>query len=218
MADDPGPNDRRLAERLDRHLGLITRARADAEAPALLADRGYDAARLDEGLALHAAAQAAYSNRDRTAGARTTLSGTTKQADRAARLALAEVRNTLRALYDGQPGALEDLGVTRDSLAGDRNTFLTESRSTLAAVRRAPYAAEAAAAGLPDKKLAAADAAIEALALAAGDSTTGAGARKNSTETRDDAFGDFQAWVNRFRRFSRIAYRDHPAVAARVGM
>ena len=218
MPDDPGPNDRRIAERLDRHLGLITRAQNDAEASALLDGRGYKDARMKEGLDLHAAALAAYTTRDRTSGARKTLSGVTQKADRDARRALGEVRNTLRALYDGQPGALEDLGVAGDEMAGDRNTFLTESRSTLAAVRNAPYAAEAADAGLPAKTLDAADAAIAALATAAGDFGTSGGARKNATSTRNVAFDDFQQWINRFRRFSRIAYRDHPGVAERVGM
>jgi hypothetical protein len=218
MPDEPGPNNRRIAERLDRHLDLITRARKDPEATALLAERGYDDARMDEGLALHAAAQDAFTNRDRTSGARSTLASATKKADRDARRALAEVRNTLRALYDGQPGILEELGVARDEPAGDRNTFLTESRGTLATVRTAPYAADAAEAGLTSKKLDAADTAIEALATSAGDLSTSGGVRKGATTTRNVAFDDFQTWVSRFRRFSRIAYRDHPAVAERVGM
>lgn len=206
-----------MAERLGRQRQFIETVRDDAEAAALLAGRGYSAEKIADGLALHDAAQQAYGGRDEATGARTAAGKALATADRDARKRLTELRSTLRALYDGQPEHLTALGITRPRLADDRDTFLTESRATLAAVRRAPYAADAADAGQAAPALDAADAALDALATAASAHEHSDGGEEASTDARDAAYAAFQTWMTRFRRFVRLALRDHPAVAARLG-
>ncbi len=213
-----GPNNRDQAERIGRQRRLVENARDDAEAQTLLAVRGYDARALGEGLALLAAAQTAYEGRDTASGSRTAAGKALAATDRDARDRLNAIRATLRALYAGQPEHLQALGVARERAAGDRDTFLTESRATLTAVQKAPYAAEAAAVGLSKGDVSAAEAAVEALGTAAGQHDSAEGSREGATDARDAAYADAQTWMTRYRRFARLAFADHPAVAERVGM
>lgn len=217
MPGTRGPNNKAMAERLGRQGRFVEAVRDDAEAAGLLAGRGYTAAKLAEGLALHAAAQKTYGGRNEASGAAGGASDALARADRDARGRLSELRSTLRAMYDGQPAHLEALGVTRERLSGDRDTFLTEARATLAAVRKAPYVAEAAEAGQDKKALDAAEAAVDALSAVATASDAAGGGAEASTTARDAAYAAFQTWMSRFRRFVRIALKDHPDVAARVG-
>ena len=213
----PGPNNRRMAERLGRQRDFIDKVRTDAEAADLVGKRGYSPEKIAEGLALHEAAQTAYGGRDAATGATGHASAALAASDRTARARMTELRSTLLAMYDHSSDRAA-LGVARDRLADDRDTFLTESRVTLAAVRKAPYAAAAAEAGQGKKQLDAAEDALAALAAASGTYGSSDGSEEGATDSRDDAYGDFQTWMTRFRRFARIAVRDHPGVAARVGL
>ena len=211
----PGPNNRRMAERLGRQRDYIDKVRSDAEAADLIGKRGYSAEKIAEGLALHAAAQTAYGGRDEASGATGRASGALAAADETARDCMSELRGTLIGMYPDDDDRTT-LGVARDRLADDRDTFLTESRVTLAAVRKAPYAAAVAEAGHGEEKLDTADKALDALATAVGGYGSSDGSEEGATDSRDDAYDDFQTWMKRFRHFARIAFRDHPGVAARV--
>lgn len=53
---------------------------------------------------------------------------------------------------------------------------------------------------------------------AAATAHTGArGGAMAATDDRDDAYAALQSWMTRFRRLVRPAFRDAPAVAARIG-
>lgn len=213
----PGPNNRRMAERLGRQRDYIDKVRTDAEAADLLGKRGYSAEKIADGLALHATAQTAYGGRDAATGTTGHASDALAAADRTARDRMTELRSTLLALYDDDNDRTA-LGIARDRLADDRDTFLTESRVTLAAVRTPPYAAAAAEAGQGDEALDAADDALAALSAAVGTYGSSDGSEEGATDDRDAAYGAFQTWMKRFRRFVGIALKDHPDVAARLGM
>ena len=223
MSDTPtpsprGPNNRRIAETLGRQRALIAAVQADPEAAALAARRGYSAERLAQGLALADAAQAAYEARDAGRGTRAAAADTLRGHEQATRRLVGDLRSTLRALYDGQTAHFEALGVARARSAADRDAFLTESRATLAAARRAPYAAALADTGVSSDDLDALTAALDGLE-AAGTAHTGArGGAMAATDARDDAYAALQTWMTRFRRLVRPAFRDAPAVAARVGL
>lgn len=205
-----------MAERLGRQRGFIDRVRTDPEAADLLARRGYTADRIAEGLALHDAAQAAYGGRDTASGTADRAAAALAAADDDARRRMADLRGTLIAMYTDASDRTA-LGIARERLADDRDTFLTESRATLAAVRREPYVTEVATAGQPRPALDAAEAALDALATAASAHEHSDGGEEASTDARDAAYAAFQTWMTRFRRFVRLALRDHPAVAARLG-
>lgn len=204
-----------MAERLGRQRAFIDNVRTDAEAAALVGKRGYAAETIAEGIALHEAAQTAYGGRDAATGAAGHAAAALAAADRAARARMAELRGTLIAMYDDDSDRAA-LGIARDRLADDRDTFLTESRATLAAVRRVPYAGPVAEAGQNEATLDAASEALAALATAAGGYHSSDGSEEGATDARDAAYEAFQAWMKRFRRFTRLAFRDHPDVAARV--
>jgi len=213
-----GPNNRRLAETLGRHRALLTAVREDPEAAALAARRGYGPERLAQGLALAEAAQAAYEARDAGTGARTTAAASLKTHERATRRLADDLRSTLRALYDGQPSHLEALGVARTRPADDRDAFLTESRATLAAARRAPYVSALEETGVSGADLDALADALDGLQTLAASHGQARGAAAAATGTRDDAYDALQTWMTRFRRLVRPAFRDAPDVATRVGL
>ena len=213
-----GPNNRRLAETLGRHHARLTALAADPEAAALAASRGYSAARLADGLALADAALAAYAARDAGTGARTAAAATLRQHEAATHRLADDLRSTLRALYDGQTAHLETLGVARPRPADDRDAFLTETRATLASARRAPYAAALADTGVPTADLDALGAALDGLTAAAATHGSARGQSATSTASRDEAYDALQAWMTRLRRLLRPAFRDAPAVAARLGL
>ncbi len=213
-----GSNDRRTAEALGRHRALLTALAADPEAAALAARRGYSADRLADGLALADAAEAAYAARDAGTGARTDAATALRQHEAATRRQAQDLVSTLRALYDGQTAHLETLGAARPRLTRDRDAFLTETRATLSAARRAPYATALADAGVSTADLDALAAALDGLTTAAATYGSASGQMGTATTARDAATAALQTWMTRLRRILRPAFRDAPAVAARVGL
>ncbi len=213
-----GPNYRKQAETIARNGQILANVRQDADALALTAARGYNAAKITQGLALAQAFLAEYTERDDATGDRTDARRALAAADKDARNAMSGLRSTLRALYADQPGDLERLGVTRSRMAGDRDTFLTESRATLAAVALDPYPADVAEAGYPAAALTAVSTAVEALATAAGSQTSAGGHLIGATAARNAAYIAFMAWMKRARRFFGLAFRARPDIAARVGL
>ncbi|HEX9953137.1 MAG TPA: hypothetical protein VGB53_15310 [Rubricoccaceae bacterium] len=211
----PGPNNRRIADRLERQRRYLTNALADAEAAPLLAGRGYTAAKVTEGLALNAALKA-YGGRDTASGALKKAEKALAETDDHARDLMEDLRATLRAVYDGQAEHLTTLGVVRKRDSGDRDTFITETLVTLDAVRQAPYADEADEAGQTKKDVDAVEAAIDALGLAAGQEDGTTGARTDATGARANAYDDFQRWMDRFRRLARIAFKGRPGIEGRL--
>lgn len=211
-----GPNNRRIAERLGRYRRLLDAVNADAEAAALVARRGYPAERLAEGLALCAAAEEAYATRDTATGDRTAAAATLRSADADVRERYAEVRTTLRTLY---PDAADRarLGVAASHAPQDRDELLTVARATLAAVRQAPYAAEAARHGLDTATLDGLDDALTTLATTAQAHIRARGSATAATDSRQDAYGTLQTFMTRFRRFAKLAFKDHLDVATRIG-
>ncbi|HEX8299514.1 MAG TPA: hypothetical protein VF594_10190 [Rubricoccaceae bacterium] len=212
----PGPNNRRIADRLERQRRYLTNALADAEAAPLLAGRGYTADKIAEGLALNAAALNAYGGRDTASGALKASQKALAEADDHAHDLMEDLRATLRAVYDGQTEHLTTLGVVRKRDSGDRDTFITETRVTVDAVRQALYADAAAEAGQTKKDVDAVEAAIDALALAAGTEDSATGGRRDATGARDGAYDASQQWVDRFRRLARIAFKARPGIDARL--
>ena len=220
MPESPAPrrstNDRRLAERIGRHRALILAVQNDPDAAALAASRGYSADRMQQGLALADAALVAYETRDRDAGAHSASGQTLREQEAAAQRRVQDLRSILRAVYDDAPTRTA-LGVAAPRSATDRDAFFTETRATLHAARRAPYAAALADAGVTSDDLAALAETLDALETAAQARVSASGVQTTSTASRDEASDALQAWITRFRRLLRPTFRDAPAVAARIG-
>ena len=214
----PGPNNRRQVETVSRNRQIVANILADPEALALAAARNRDAAYFTAGLALADVYLTEYGQRDDATATRSGTRKTLAAADTDARTRYDTLRALLRDEYADTPEDLERLGVSTPRAADDRDTFLEEARATLAAARRAPYAAAIAPAGFPVKDLDALGDAVNALEAAAGKTTSASGAHGGSTGERDAAYGDFMGWMRKARRRLAIAYKAHPTVAARVGL
>lgn len=214
----PGPNNRQQIETVSRNRQILANVRKDPEALALARKRNRDDAYFAAGLALADAYLTEYGDRDAATGSRTAARKTLTAANRAARAGYNDLRSTLRTEYDGQPDHLETLGVARPRAASDRDAFLDEARATLAAARRAPYAAALALVGYEAKALAALDADVDALETAASSETSAAGTHGGSTAGRDAAYAAFMAWMKPARRWLALAFKGRPDVASRVGL
>ncbi|HEX9952274.1 MAG TPA: hypothetical protein VGB53_10935 [Rubricoccaceae bacterium] len=212
-----GPNNRRQIETVTRNRQIVQNVLKDPEALALAAARGQDEAALTAGLPLADAYLTEYGERDAATGAQSGARGGLKATDRAAREAYNDLRSTLRTRYPGAPER-EALGVARESAAGDRDAFLGEARSTLAAVRQDPYATAVAKVGYPDKALDAVAAAIDALEQAASGTTSATGTHGGSTDERDAAYRAFMDWMTPTRKWLTLAFKSKPAIARSVGL
>lgn len=227
MPDSPGPvrrrrspsvNNPRQLETVSRNRQVLQNVLKDAEALDLASKRKQTAATLAPVLRLADDYVREYGERDAATGTRTTARTGLAAADAAAADEFNDLRSTLRTEYAGQPEHLETLGVAGDRAARDRDVFLDEVRTTLAAVRRAPYAEVAAGYDWPAKRLDALEASVDALEAAASGHTSAGGAHGGSTAERDAAYAAFMERMAPVRRFLGLAFRGHPHVAKRVGL
>ncbi|HEX9950423.1 MAG TPA: hypothetical protein VGB53_01530 [Rubricoccaceae bacterium] len=213
-----GPNDTRQLETVSRNRQILQNVLDDPEALTLAEARNRDATHFTHGLTLADAYLKEYGQRDDATGTRTGARKTLKAADTAARKTYGTLRTLLRDEYADDPEHLERLGVSTTHAPDDRDTFLEQARATLAAVRQPPYADAVAPAGFKTKDLDAFGTALDDLQAAAGKKTSATGAHGGSTDERDDAYGGFMGWMKKTRRRLAIAYKEHPATAARVGL
>ena len=211
-------NNTRQLERVSRNRQIVQNVLKDAEALTLAAARGQTEAKLAVGVDLASAFLARYGQRDAATGVQSDSRADVRGTDKAARGAYNDLRSTLRTLYHGQPDHLQTLGVSNERAATDRDAFLDEARVTVAAVRRAPYAAAVAVVGYPAKTVDAVEAAVATLEAAASDTTDATGEHGGSTGHRDAAYRAFMNWMAGTRRWLTLAFKGRPDVARSVGL
>jgi hypothetical protein len=216
-APNRSANDRQKGEALARYRDRLTTTQADPDIAALMAARGYSSEKITEGLALADAATAAYGAKGAATGDKKAAAADLKAADAAARDLMGETRSLLLAVFPGA-GDREALGIDGDRLSNDRDLFLTESETTLAAVRTEAYAASAAEVGLDVAALDRADAALDTLRASARAHRAALGERRSATEVRDAAYGELSDWMVRFGKLARIALKDRPDLRDRLGL
>ena len=211
-------NNTRQIETVSRNRQLVRNVLADDEALTLAAKRGRTEDVLTAGLPLADAYLTEFGARDAATGTQTGARQGLKAAGEAARAAYADLRSTLRTQYDGQTHHLETLGVADDHAPRDRDVFLDAARSTLAAARKAPYAADLDGVGYTERDLDAVEEKVDALETAASGKTSATGAHGGSTAERNAAYRAFMDWMTPTRRWLALAFKAHPHVARRVGL
>jgi hypothetical protein len=209
--------DQRIADRIAAVRQMLTLAQSDQELAALLAGRGYDAARLAEGLALQDAAQAAFTGRQRAAAEQTAATAALVAADAAARRAYNDFRITARAVFPA-PAASQALGLA-GAASEDLQKFLTAARTSYdVALNTAAYLTELARFGYAQAALEAARGLLDALAAADAAQEAAKAAALQATRQRDAAVADLDAWLRRFRTVAKIAVRGRPDLGVRLGL
>jgi hypothetical protein len=209
--------DQRIADRIAAAHQTLLLVQSDSELAALLAGRGYDAARLAEGQALQVAAQAAFTGRQRAAADQTAATAALVAADAAARRAYNDFRVTARVVFP-EPAASQALGLA-GAAADDRQKFITAARASYdVALNTAAYLAELARFGYAQAALETARGLLDALTAADAAQEAAKAAAMQATRQRDAAAAALDAWLRRFRTVAKIAARGRPGLALKLGV
>jgi len=209
--------DQRIADRIASAGQTLLLAQSDSELAALLAGRGYDAARLAEGQALQSAAQAAFTGRQRAAAEQTAATAALVAAGVAARRAYSDFRITARAVFPA-PAANLALGLA-GAASEDLQKFLTAARTSYdVALNTAAYLTELARFGYAQAALETARGLLDALAAADAAQEGAKAAALQATRQRDEAAAALDAWLRRFHAIAKIAARGRPDLALKLGL
>jgi hypothetical protein len=227
MPDDPTPpaaaprrlsaQDKRIAERIPRVRQTVQRILEDPDAPALLAAEGWAEQRLRDVVKRCDDAQRAFDARLDADVAQDAASKAFKGQNTATRRAFRDLRGAVLSEYRDEE-TRRALGVL-DEPKTDLEQFLTESRATVGRLGKEPHrTALATNHGYTTRRVEGVGAALDALEAADQAHAAAMGAAEAATQARDGAYGGLMAEWDRLRRTFPRAFRDHPAVRARLGL
>lgn len=204
---------------LDRIVGVgqtLSTAQADTEIMALLAPRGFDAAKFDEGLALQQTAQAAFGVRQTALKAQGQISAIRNGSESAAREMYGEFRVNARRLF---PAASDRTALNLNgSIPKDAQQFIGAAQLSYKAAQKAPYAATLATSGYPAAYLTSALAAVDAFKKADEDQNAAIGAATKSTADRDAAFAVLDKWQKIFERLAQTTLKSRPDLLKKLNL
>jgi len=204
---------------LDRIVAVgqaLATAQADIEIMALLAPRGFDAAKLDEGLALQQAAQAGFSVRQTAMKTQGQISAIRNGAESAAREMYGEFRVNARRLF---PAATDRTALNLSgSIPKDAQQFIGATQLSYKAAQTGLYAATFAANGDPAAYLTSALAAVAAFKKADEDQNAAIGAATKSTADRDAAFATLDKWQKIFERLAQTTLKSRPDLLKKLNL
>ena len=222
MEPDPRPtersdNDQQLAADLAHYERVLTAARDDDDAQAVLSGVGYGSERLDGLLATVASAQTAYEARTAGKSAAEAADEAKETADASARSSYSAFRKIARALFRGDDDALTALGLN-DPEARALDPFVTQARAGYGAVAGLPGEGPQtmAEAGYTADRLAALAGEVQALQDAERDRTAARGRAKKTTRVRDVEGAAARTVYSTFRDIARTVLP--PDLRDRVGL
>jgi hypothetical protein len=204
---------------LDRIVGIgqtLATAQADVEIMALLAPRGFDAAKFAEGLALQQAAQGTFSVRQTAIKTQGQISAVRSGTESAAREMYGEFRVNARRLFTA-PTDRTALNLN-GSIPRDTQQFIGAAQLSYKAAQKDPYAATFAASGYPAAYLTSALAAVDAFKNADQDQNAAIGAATKSTADRDAAFAVLDKWQKIFERLARTTLKNRPDLLKKLNL
>jgi hypothetical protein len=209
--------DQEMADRITVALEILNIVQMDSELAALLAGRGYDAAKMAEGLSKQQAAQSAFSARQQAIAAQREATAKVTEAWAKAQQAYSDFRDTARGIFK-DPTAQGALGLTGKVLR-DQEKFITQAKSGYEAALATPgYLSELAKYGFPESAIRSAQASLDALLTADAAQEAAKAAATRATQTRDEAMADLDAWLSQFRAIAKVATRSRPDLAKKLGI
>jgi hypothetical protein len=200
--------DQKIANEITAALQMLEGARDHPEIAGILAVRGYDAAKLDEGLALQAAAQARFKDRQEAIGAQRMATATLAGTEAIARYQYQDFRDISRALHT-DPGDRSKLAVSGNA-PRDRQKFITTAKASYRAALEEPFASRFAAYGYTADEF---QIALDKLdQLAADDEAQDAviGEAVKATADRNAAVSELRAWIRRFTKLAKVGLKAKP--------
>jgi hypothetical protein len=204
--------DQRLANDLSAAASLINNALSK---PEVLAELSYTQVEIEEGKALHTAAQAAFNARQQAVGTASTAATTRDDALEIVREDFTDYRATVQANFS--PDVRTALGAG-GRVPADLQKFITFTRSAYAAAQQPPYAAVLAKRKLTATVLTARVGKVDELEVLDGKAKAADKGSTAATQARDKAGATLAKWVAAFRKQAKTDLRKFPALRAELGL
>ncbi len=208
--------DQAIANAITAARQLIETARADAEIAAILAQRGYNEARLTEALQLQQAAQVAFTVRQKAIAAQKQATAALTGAAATARQTYADFRETSRAIFTPAADRIA-LGL-KGAVPDDNQKFVTLAHTSYINGREEPYRSALATYGYSSETIAQAITTLDALIVADETQNAAIGAAKQATTDRDAAYKALDAWLKQFKRIAKVALRGKPGLVKKLAL
>ena len=200
--------DVRINETINTLGTIVSGIRSHPAIAAVLADHGYDEARLEEGLKLTEHTRRCFHNRAAAITARQSATIILRDQEKAARRKYAKFRLIAHAVFPDE-NVHPELGIS-GRVPQDREQFTGIAEMSAAAARRPPYADLLSEYGFDSEAVDDLENALLALRRADSVQDTAIMNAIKATRVRDTAFEELQAWLQRFRSIAKAALRDHP--------
>ena len=188
----------------------LGKALSKPEVLARVGKRGYDAKKIQAGVALHGAAKAALDRRKSVEGDQLVASKAFQACKQSGCAGYQELAKSCRALWSGQPELLAKLGLNKPMPRNDKE-FLTAAEMLYNTENYSPEMLdELDDYGFDAKKFAAGLAVIEAMDDADAEHDQAKGDTTKAVADQKSTLGALQKWVTKFNKFARIELKDRP--------
>jgi len=201
--------DQIVAEKITAAAQYLEIVKTDPEISELLAERGYDAAKLADGSTLQKAAQAAFTQRQTMLAAQGHATAGLSGSTAAAREMYIDFRDTVRSITDFTASDRTALKVT-GTVPFDKQKMITAARASYQAAQAEPYASVLAIYGYPAGAITKALKALDAYSKADTDQNSAVGDAVKATADRNAAVKALDAYMKQIRGIAKVALRQRP--------
>jgi hypothetical protein len=197
---------RKLANAMLIAYQLIDSVQRNPELAAVLAERGYDEAKLGEGLALYQAAEASFNRRQQAIADQQEATNLLKAHQALVKAQYYDFRIVGRGLFRGQ--ADRTALVLSGLVSADRQQLIASAQTSYKAALQERYLPDLSKyGGFSREVIEAAIADVKKLAAMDDDQNAAIAQAVLATEDRDRAATELQDWVTQFRAVARVALR-----------
>jgi hypothetical protein len=201
--------DQKIADQITADGQYLETVKTDPEILATLAGRGYAPAKLDEGLTLQRAAQAAFTHRQTMLAAQGHATAGLSGSIATAREMYIDFRDIVRSITGFTANDRKALNAS-GAVPDDKQKMLTAARASYQAAQTEPYASTLATYGYPATVIDAALAALDAYSAADTDQNSAIGNATKATADRNAAVKALDVYMKQLRGIAKVALRKRP--------
>ncbi|MCS6244832.1 MAG: hypothetical protein H2172_13385 [Opitutus sp.] len=204
--------DQHLANELTVTASLISAA---LNRPEVMAELSYSITEIEEGRALHVAAQQAFNARQQAVSTSSTANKNRDQLLTSVREDFSAYRATVQANFPEEVRTALGAG---GRVPADLQKFITLVRSAYATAQQAPYAAVLAKRKLTQAVLTSYIAQVDELVVLDGKAKAADQGAIAATQMRDEAGTDLRKWIGSFRKQAKADLRKFPELRAQLDL
>jgi antitoxin (DNA-binding transcriptional repressor) of toxin-antitoxin stability system len=193
----------------------IENSLSDVEIAGLVGEFGYPTAKLNDGKALLDAAAQKVNDQQAATGAKMSATQAFKDADKSARDAYQALAKVLRAIYQGNPAALTERGLTGPMPKSVGDFILAANILFVNSIKNPTELADY---GYTVAKLTAEQAKIQALEDAEDAQEQAKGAAQQATQDQETAVLALRLWLSQYIKIARVALRHKKQLLEKLGI